>query len=499
MRDSIRGLSAALAISLSGCVVGPDYVQPEPEAPARFERLAQDTAQRKPVAEFWRRFDDPVLTELVEGALVANHDLRGALARVEQAFALARLDGYDRLPTVTAEGGYTESRTSADQAPGVPSEALDTEIYSAGAVAFWELDLFGRVRRNLEASRAEAVAAEADLRALRVSIAAEVARGYFELRGRQERLRIARHNADNQRKTLALTEAREQAGSGTEFDTARARAQLESTLSRIPALEADVAAAIHRLAVLGGRQPGELRERLEPVAPLPALPASVAVGTPAGLLRRRPDIQAAERRLAAATARVGVATADLFPRVTLGGSYGSAAGSLGDLFSSATETYAFGPSIGWAFLDLGRVRSRIAASDAAAQAQLAAYEGTVLRALEEVESALVRYGKTRVESVHLKDAAEASARAARMARLRFDAGAADFLQVLDAERSLLSAEDRLAESRTRAGTALVAVYRSVAGGWPAQAPRNPSAGNSSDEDSDDETMQAQNTVAEKGP
>jgi len=479
------------AFLLSACAVGPDYVRPQPAAPAQFERADAATETTEPVAEFWQRFEDPVLTRLVQESLVANHDLRGALARVEQAFALARLQGYDRLPTVTAEGGYTESQTSADQAPGVPAQALETEIYDAGAVAFWELDLFGRVRRSIESSRAEAAAAEADLRALQVSIAAEVARSYFELRGHQEQLRIAQDNAANQRETLNLTELRLKAGRGTEFDTARARAQLESTLSRIPALEADIAATIHRLAVLNGRQPGELRAELEASQPLPVLPATVAVGTPAELLRRRPDIQAAERRLAAATARIGVATADLFPRVTINGAYGSAADSLGDLFSSSTETFAFGPSISWAFLDLGRVRSRIAASDAATDAQLAAYEGTVLRALEEAESALVRYRKTRDESGHLKDAAEASTKAAQMARLRFDAGAADFLQVLDAERSLLSAEDQLAESRTRATTALVAVYRSVAGGWPERAPQSLTA-RKSDDDSGDDILEASN-------
>lgn len=466
MSNRILSLLVVLVASQAGCVVGPDYVRPETTAPAAFDRQTADTVSDAPLAEFWQRFNDPILGDLIQGSLTANPDLRTAMARVDQAYAQARLEGYNRLPTVTAGAGYSETRLSVDQAPGLPAAQRDVDVYDAGVVAFWEVDLFGRVQRSLEASRAEAAASEADLRALQVSIAAEVARSYFELRGRQTQLRIARENADNQRETLKLTEIRLQAGRGTEFDTARARAQLETTLSRIPALEAAIATAIHRLAVLNGRQPAELRAALETEQSLPALPTSVAVGTPAELLRRRPDIQAAERRLAAATARIGVATADLFPRVTLNGSYGSAADSLGDLFSGGTDTYAFGPSVGWAFLDLGRVRSRIAASDAATDAQLAAYEGTVLRALEEAESALVTYSKTRVESRHLKDAAEASSQAAKMARLRFDAGAADFLQVLDAERSQLTAEDHLAESRTRATTSLVAVYRSVAGGWP---------------------------------
>jgi multidrug efflux system outer membrane protein len=209
---------------------------------------------------------------------------------------------------------------------------------------------------------------------------------------------------------------------------------------------------------------------LEAPQALPDLPGQVAVGTPAELLRRRPDVQAAERRLAAATARIGIATADLFPRLTVGGSFGSAAGDLGDLFGSNTGTHSFGPSVSWAFLDLNRVRARIAAADADAAANLARYEGTVLRAIEEAENALVDYAKRRLERELLVEAAEASLDAARLARTRYEGGIADFLQVLDAERSLLEAEDRLAVSDTRTATALVAVYRAVAGGWPERAP-----------------------------
>jgi outer membrane protein, multidrug efflux system len=453
-------------ILLSACALGPDHVRPADPEIEGFSQTAAIYRSAAPEAEFWRGFGDARLAALVEGALAANHDLRAGLARLQQARALARLSRRDLLPTVTAGAAHSATRASADQAPGLPREARDAELFGSSIDMTWELDLFGRVRRASEATRAEAQAVAADLGGLQVSVAAEVARSYFELRGLQTQLRVARGNAGNLAETLRLTEVRLEAGSGTEFDVARARAQLELTRSRIPLLEAALQAAAHRLAVLNGREPSALMAELDTPQDLPALPESIAIGTPAELLRRRPDIAAAERRLAAATARIGVAAADLFPRLSFNGSVGSAATSLGDLFTRDAQTYGFGPALHWAFLDLGRVRDRIAASDAAADAQLAQYEGTVLRALEETENALVGYLKTWREGQHLAEAAAASQNAARLARLRFEGGAADFLQVLDAERSRLDAEDRLAQSRTRTATQLVAVYKAVAGGWP---------------------------------
>jgi len=455
------------AASLAACAIGPDYVRPKTQVAGEFHGAQEATYKAgAPVVEFWRTFDDPVLTLLIDDALRANTDLRVAVARLDQARAITRQSRLDLFPTVTAEGGYTRERASAAQAPGVPRDQRDVNLDHAATDVSWELDLFGRVRRNVEASRADASAIAADLQALQVSVAAEVARNYFELRGAQEQLRVAQRNADNQRKTLELTQDRLDAGRGTEFDTSRSRAELESTLARIPALEATIATAMHRLAVLDGRQPGELNARLQAPVALPALPQTVAVGTPNELLRRRPDIQAAERRLASATARVGVATADLFPRVTFGGSVGVSATNLGDLFTRDGENYAFGPAISWVFLDLGRVRARISAADASSQANLASYEGTVLRALEEAENALVAYSRAQREGEHLKESAVASQSAAKLADIRFEGGASDFLQVLDAQRSELQAEDQLAQSQTRTAVALVAVYKSVSGGWP---------------------------------
>src|SRR5690606_31163003 len=274
---------------------------------------------------FLQGLGDPLLAQLVDEALHANHDLRITLARLDQANALLRRTRLDALPTITAHGDAADVRSSADQAPGVPRAARDGEQWSAGIAAGWELDLFGRVRRGIEAGRAEADASEADLRAVQVAVAGEVARSWIELRGTQERLRVARANRDNQQRTFDLVQARLDAGAGTEFDTARARAQLETTAARIPALEAPAQVAMHRLAVLSGRDPGALVATLAPPRPLPALPPRIDAGAPGELLRVRPDVAAAEARLHAATARIGVATADLFPRFTLGGLIGSQA------------------------------------------------------------------------------------------------------------------------------------------------------------------------------
>lgn len=475
MIPSLRISALALGLLLAGCTVGPDHVRPELATGDSFLRAEAPAASTpssdvSTEAAFWRRFEDPLLSGLVDDALRANHDLRIGLARLDQARALSRQSRLDLFPTITAEAGASESRASADQAPGVPRADRDTPSRDAAALLSWELDLFGRVRRGVQAQRADSDAIAADLAALQVSVVAELAQAYFDLRGRQAQLAVARGNAQNQRSSSELVATWLEAGRGTELDTARANAQLESTLSRIPALEAEVAALMHRIAVLTGRTPDALAARLEAAQPLPVLREPVAAGTPADLLRRRPDIAAAEHRLEAATARIGVATADLFPRFTLGGLIGSQAASGGDLFERDGETRLVALGIDWSFLDVGRVRARLAAAEADADEHLARYQQTVLRALEETETALARYRHARAERVHLEAAAAASARGAELARLRFEGGLVDFLQVLDAERARLEAEDRLAQSQARTATALVAVYRAMAGGWPETPP-----------------------------
>jgi multidrug efflux system outer membrane protein len=298
-----------------------------------------------------------------------------------------------------------------------------------------------------------------------VSLQAEVARTYFELRGAQERLAVAHRNADNQHATLDQTLALLEGGRGTEFDTSRARAQYTATLATIPPLEAAVQRSLHRLAVLARLPPASLAAELVPPAPLPTLPALATIGRPEDLLRRRPDVRAAERELAAATARTGVAVGDLFPRVTFVGSAVLEANSLRGLGKSGSDAFNLGPRISWAAFDLGRVRARIQAADARTDAALAFYERSVLTALEDTENALVDFDRERRRQAQLRVSAEASAAAATLARQRFEFGIADFHSVLDAERTLLEAQDRLADSETRTATALVAVYKALGGGW----------------------------------
>ena len=459
-------LVGLLASALAGCAVGPNYVKPDTPVAASFANAQGATYSPEQVqAKFWTQFADPTLNQLVDDALDANHDLRIALGRLVEAREARRQALFDFAPTVTASGGYTKQQVPAAGSPfGV---GYKTELYDEGFDATWELDLFGRVRRGNEAARAQLQSAEANIHDVQVSVIAEVARTYFELRGEQNELSVARRNVENQQGSLRLTSDRLSAGRGTEFDTSRAQSQLSTTLSSIAPLEAAVSRSIHRLGVLTGKDPNALVDLLSPARDLPVLPAMAPVGDPASLLRRRPDIRVAERQLAASTAQIGVAVGDLFPKVTFTGSFGYSSGDLSTLGQAATRSYLVGPSISWAAFDLGRVQARIAGARAQTDVALASYQQTVLKALEETENALVTHARARERLAHADDAARASATAARIARTRYEGGIVDFLEVLDAERTQLEAEDQLAQSRTDAITSLVAVYKALGGGWEA--------------------------------
>lgn len=464
-------LALAVATTLAACAVGPDYHAPQTGVPKSFvgAEPARYSADSTDIGAFWTVFGDPTLDDLVSDALRANHDLRIAVSRLDEARALRGAARLDLGPTVTASGGYTEQLLSSSQAAGTGG-VREVKGYDAGFDAFWELDLFGRARRALEASNAELDAARASLAGAQVAVTAELSRSYFELRGEQQRLAVARRNVDNQNETLALTRARLDVGRGTELDTSRANAQLAATRASIAPLEAAVARSIHRIGVLTGREPTALRERLALPADLPVVPEITAVGEPSQLLRRRPDIRVSERELAASTARIGIAVADLFPHVSFTGGLGLAATRFDDLGKAGSGTRLVAPGISWAAFDLGHVRARILAARAHSEGALAAYEQTVLRALQETEDALVTHARSRERLVQLAEAADSSRTAARLARLRFENGAVDFLQVLDAERTQLVAEDDLAQGRADTATSLVAVYKALGGGW--QAPES---------------------------
>jgi multidrug efflux system outer membrane protein len=459
-------LVGAAAAALSACAVGPNYERPVTPVPPQFANLGQPGFNGGDVeAKFWTLFRDPRLDRLVDDALTANKDLQRARANLRASRAARRLAGFDLFPTVTAAGSYTHTRESRNQLPAIISPDRTLDAADVGFDAFWELDFFGRVRRGIQAARAEEQASAASLRDVQVTVTAEVARNYFVLRGLQEQLAVATRNADNQTQTLRVTQARLEAGRGTELDSARAEAQLKTTLASIPLLESSTATTIYRLSVLTGRLPDALAADLQVAEPLRDLPSLNAVGDPATLLRRRPDIRVAERSLAASTARIGVAIGDLFPKVTFTGSVGYNAATFGGLGKTGSDTYSVGPAISWAAFDLGRVGARIKIAHAQADADLAAYEASVLGALEETEGALLTYGRAQSRRELLAQAANASERAADLARQRFQGGLTDFVNVLDAEREALIVEDSLAQSRTQTATSLVAVYKALGGGW----------------------------------
>jgi len=465
-------LATVLSLALTGCSVGPRYKQPTLVLPQQFTAPNPATADVTPPAEasdpeFWHSFNDAELSSLVQRALTANNDLRVALVHYDSANALLREAKFDRYPTVTMSTSVGRQKFSAPQAFGFPR---NNRFFTPEINASWELDFFGRVRHNIEAQRQRTLADASDLAAMRVTVVGEVASTYIDLRGRQERLRVARENAENEQETVRLVEAAYSAGRGTEFDTARARALLETTNSRIPELLSAIALDEHRLAVLCGLTPDTLISELEVARPLPDLPERIDPGTPVDLVRRRPDVSASEQRLHAATERIGIATADLFPRVNFAGILGMNEFHGDTPFDGISAVNLTQLNIDWSFLDRGRVRARIAASRADGDAQLAQYQQSVLLALEDVENALVSYARSQDRDVQLQLAAKDSKRAADLASVRFKNGATGLLDLLDAQRVQLQAEDAYAESHSNSALSAVLLYKSLAGGWPQHLP-----------------------------
>lgn len=459
-------LIAGASLVAVGCAVGPDYEKPSTAPVTLINAAPEAVSSAQPVAAWWAVFEDPVLDDLIGRSLAGNLDLKVALARVEEARALFKDASLDTLPRVPVGATYTRGQA---QIPGTTTRRVDSESAQLGFAPSWEIDLFGRVRKGIDAARAEAGAAEADADGVRVTVAAEVARNYFELRGAQARRYVAQANADTQRETLRLTEVRYEVGRGDAMDVESARARLRATEAAIPDLTAAEAAAGYRLAVLLGQRPGALDAQLVPQAARPPLVKPLPIGEAGQFLRRRPDVQAAERRLAAETARVGVARADLFPRVSVTGFVGLLSGDIAGLFKGGAGAWSVAPTISWPGLDLGGARARLRAQEARGDASLAQYDQTVLRAIEDLETALVAYRQQQVQLMALAEQVDASRRAADLARIRYREGSTDFLVLLDAERTRLTAEDSLSLAQTRANTDIVAIYRALGGGWGTEA------------------------------
>lgn len=457
-------------IAVSGCAVGPDYVKPETATQPSFLGAAEGQVTPEQVLErWWANFGDKTLNSLVTDAVRSNIDLRAAIARVNQARAIRQETFLNLFPTVTSDLFYQRSQTPTSTFAGNAFQAqnkyIENEFFNVGVDAVWELDIFGRVRRSVEAKDAESEASVSQLQdAVRILVA-EVARTYFDLRGSQLQVSVAEQNAKTQEQVVRVAGALFKGGQSTEFDVVRARAQHSSTLAAVPPLQARVKANIFRLAVLCGKQPHELVAALEQPAPLPSFSGPVTIGDPAALLQRRPDIRSVEQQLHAATAGIGVAKGDLFPKVVFSGSLGFQANDFAELSQPGSGQYSIAPNLSWPAFNLGRVLARVDQSEAAQQQALARYEQAVLIALEETESALVNYSSSKQRRDHLKDSVSQSSRAVSIARTQYENGLVDLLPVLDAQRVVLSNQLQLAESETSLLVSLVTLFKSLGGGW----------------------------------
>jgi outer membrane protein, multidrug efflux system len=461
-KRAVRAVSWLIAFGaalVTGCAVGPTYRRPEP-APVLAHNLdEQRFTVAAPAINWWQQVDDPELASLEQRALAGDLDLQVALQRVRGARAVFRGAKLDYAPHIPLDAAYTHSK---EQQPGFTTDRIDIESYSIGFDASWELDLFGRTRRAAQAAGADLGAQAANLAETRVIVAAEVARNYFELRGTQRQLAVAHDNLDNQREALRLTQVRYEAGRVTELDVDSALARLKTTEATLPLLEAQEKSYGYRLAVLLGVDPGDLDAELA-AAPARTWSTPLPIGDVTTLLRRRPDVRVAERNFAAATARVGVATADLFPRVSFSGFIGFLTGDSVQLGAAASRAWSVGPSVSWAALDFGSAQARVLASKAEAAGAYASYRQAVLLALEDFENACLNYGKQQARLASVVEQADASRRAARLAEIQYREGGTNFLVLLDAQRTLLQAEDAVAQAETGVNTGAVAVYKALGG------------------------------------
>lgn len=512
-------LGILVALGLCSCTVGPNYHEPKAKLEPAYGELAttsttqpsHPTTRPVEVTEWWATFHDPELDSLIQRAVKTNPSLTQAASRIRQARAERIIAGAAELPIVNVGAGYDHARGSSNvtfppsafgiptkgkQAPsrlgqpspvnapqlgpvggspggGVPLSPLGggglpgvtTDLYQVGFDAAWEIDIFGGVRRSIEAANAEYQAAIEDRRDVYISLLSEVAVNYVELRGFQRQIAIAQDNLKSQQQTLSLTQDRFRAGVTTQLDVARAQAQVATTAAGIPALDAMVHQAAHRIAVLLGEPPMALLQELIEIKPVPNAPGEVPVGVPADLLRRRPDIRRAERQLAAATAQVGVATAQLYPRFTISGTFGFDATKFARVANWASRYYSIGPGVTWPIFDAGRIRANIRVQNEAVGQYLSNYEETVLNAMSEVEDALVDYSREQQRRSALAEAVAANQQARDLANQQYQQGVVDFLTVLEAQRNLLGTQDALAQSDTRISSDLVALYKALGGGW----------------------------------
>jgi NodT family efflux transporter outer membrane factor (OMF) lipoprotein len=461
----------------SACTVGPDYSPPA----ALYSTAPLGLVEQGPIAAsdagvpaeslWWRAFDDELLSDLIDDAISANHDIRVASGNVRLARALRKSDAGLSKPQISAGASYARLRGSENgqidlgglREAGVAD--VETNLLQVGFDASWEIDIFGGNRRRVEAADAKIGSALENRRDVLLSIVSELARNYGELRGSQLRIEALERRIAVLQSTLQITTAKYETGIGPQLDVQRAQANLSATQSQIPDLRLGERAAAYRIAVLTGRQPSELSEILSTPGALPNSVSVVPVGLQSDLLRRRPDVRRAERELAAATAEIGVAKADFFPRFSLTGGFGQESTSLSNLFSSGSNIFSIIPSITFPLFNGGRLRAQLEAANAGNDIALAQFEQAVLLAVEDFEVSLVRYVEAHRRATATDHALQASRNSERLARDLYKSGLSDFISVLDAERQVTELELQSASDETEKFISTIAVYKSLGGGW----------------------------------
>jgi NodT family efflux transporter outer membrane factor (OMF) lipoprotein len=482
MRPSFLNVAAAQALAtlLAGCAVGPDYAKPDMTLPAQWTQAATDgRGPSTPAASldaWWRAFNDPLLDALMAEAVAGNSDVASAKAKIREARATRREAGAALGPSLTGSASASETgrqsalggetmttttTTSATSSSGVSAP------FQAGFDASWELDLFGANRRDAEAAGYGEEATEEDLRSTLLTLVGDVGADYAEARGYQEQIALARRTLASERRTADLTHVKFDAGSASGADAAKADAEASTTAADVPTYEADYAEAVHRLSVLTGRAPGALDDRMQTPRATPAPRRPLPAGVPADLLTRRPDVRAAERRVAQATAKIGAAEAALYPDVSLAGSLSTSASRPGELLRASSVSWSWGPSVSIPIFDGGKLAAQRDGAQAQRDEYLVAWRSSVLTAMEDVENALVSLSWERLRATQLASSVDNYRKAADLSRAQYEAGKSSFLDVLDAERSLYSAENSLIQSRVSLAKDYVALAKALGGGWDA--------------------------------
>jgi multidrug efflux system outer membrane protein len=463
-------------IMVAGCAVGPNFKPPEAPVPAAWagpSPLPAVTAAENDLARWWTVFDDKMLASLVAQAVESNLDVKFAEARIRQARAARGIAESFLGPTLDATGSVQRSEASVSPANSTGATNggrvnVPATQYFAGFDAAWEIDIFGGVRRGIEAADADLQATVEARRDVLVTLTAEVALNYIDLRAFQQRIAIARQNLDAQKHSAKLTRERFEGGFASGLDVANAEAQVATTAAVIPLLEASARQTIYSLSVLLGRPPAALVQELAPALAIPTAPPAAPMGVPSDLLRRRPDIRQAEAGVHAATARIGVAEADLYPKFFITGSAGFQSSDLGSWFNWTSRLWSIAPSVSWQVFNMGRTRSNIAQQEALQEQSLIVYEKTVLTALQEAENALIALNKEQEHRKALVDAVAFNEKAVDLSVKLYTEGQTDFLNVLQAQRALFVTQDALAQSTQNVSTDLIALYKALGGGWDMQ-------------------------------